>query len=153
MVIKFFKKMLGGSKKKGQGGVKEIFCSLVGDTYLKKFKTTAIDSEQKNLDGSDPQEAINKLKIGEKVRLIWDADSTEDTHVVYLLRSGEGDQLSMADCFGRLNVNVATQVIRGVSGGDTMTEARVNKIAGGTRKRPMLSCVLEITTYPAPEKK
>ncbi|MBW1890385.1 MAG: hypothetical protein JRI93_07660, partial [Deltaproteobacteria bacterium] len=34
-----------------------------------------------------------------------------------------------------------------------VTAARVVRIVGGTRKRPKLGCVLELSTYPSPEKK
>ena len=94
-----------------------------------------------------------KVKVGEKIRLIWDARDPEKKPVIYLVRKGRRRQLSMPDCFGRLGDKVAADVCRWMTKEDVVTAARVVKIVGGTRKRPKLGCVLELSTYPAPKKK
>jgi hypothetical protein len=133
--------------------LKEIFCKRRGEGYIKRFRTPAVGSEYSNLDGSDRQEALQKIKEGQRVRLIWDAASPRNKSVVYLLRGGKNQQLSMPDCFGRLNDKVAADVVRWLNQDNIVTSARVARIGGGTRKRPKLSCILELTTYPGPVQK
>jgi hypothetical protein len=53
----------------------------------------------------------------------------------------------MADCFGRLNDKVAADVIRWLTQERISTAVRVARIVGGTRKRPKLGCLLELSTY------
>jgi hypothetical protein len=109
--------------------------------------------EYSNIDGSDRQEALKKNKIGEKVRLIWDAGDSGNKDTVYLVRKGLGQELAMPDCFGRLNDKVAADVIHWLTKENVVTSAKVAKLSGGTRKRPRLGCVLELRTYPGPKKK
>jgi hypothetical protein len=131
--------------------LKEIFCKRKDDDYIKRFRTAATGCEYSNPDGSDRQDALQKVKVGEKIRLIWDASGGAD--IVYLVRRGRAQQLSMPDCFGRLNDKVAADVIRWLTHDNIVTSARVVKITGGTHKNPKQGCVLELTTYPGPEKK
>lgn len=133
--------------------LKEIFCKRKGDGFIDKVRTPATGCEHSNPDGSERQETLEKLKVGEKVRLIWDATGSVNKNTVYLLRKGRTQQLSMPDCFGRLNDKVATDVVRWLTHDNIVTSAKVVKITGGTRKNPRLGCVLELTTYPGPEKK
>ena len=141
------------SRRKMQQHVdlKEIFCKRKDDGYIKKIRTAATGCEYSNPDGSDRQEALQKVKVGDRVRLIWDASSGANT--VYLVRSGRAQQLSMPDCFGRLNDKVAADVTRWLTHDNIVTAARVVKITGGTHKVPKQGCVLELTTYPGPKKK
>jgi hypothetical protein len=138
---------------KERAELKEIFCKRKGEDFIKRFRTPVVGSEYSNLDGSDRQEAMQKVKEGQKVRLIWDAASPRNKSVVYLLRGGKKQKLSMPDCFGRLNDKVGAEVVRWLTQENIVTSARVAKIVGGTRKRPKLSCILELTTYPGPEQK
>jgi hypothetical protein len=109
--------------------------------------------EYSNIDGSDRQEALKKIKAGERVRLIWSAGDSGDKDTVYLVRKGLSQELSMPDCFGRLNDKVAADVVRWLTRENRVTGARVVKLTGGTRKRPKLGCILELRTYPGPEEK
>jgi hypothetical protein len=131
--------------------LKEIYCRKKGDDFIKKFKSSVVGSEYKNPDGSDRQEALRRLKVGEKVRLIWDAGNTGGKHVVYLVRKGKTQRLSISDCFGRLNDKTAADLIRWLTQENIVTSARVAGIVGGTRKRPKLGCILELTTYHGPQ--
>ncbi|MCG6911227.1 MAG: hypothetical protein LJE94_14035 [Deltaproteobacteria bacterium] len=133
--------------------LKEIYCSRRDDGFIERFNTAAVGTVYRNPDGSNRQETLQKMKPGEKVRLIWDARSQELKPVVYLMRKGRKKQLFMPDCFGRLGDKVATDVCRWLVKDNIVTAARVVKIVGGTRKRPKLGCVLELSTYPAPEKR
>jgi len=135
--------------------LKEIFCKRKDDGYIETFKTAAVGTELSNPDGSDRQAALEKLKVGQKLRLIWDAGESGSKNVVYLLltRSTYTQELAMPDCFGRLNDKVAADVIRWLNKDNIVTAASVVKIVGGTRKRPKLGCVLELRTYPGPEAK
>jgi len=143
------------SKKQRETRVelKEIFCKRKDDGFIKRFNTAAVGTEYKNPDGSNRQDALQKVKPGEKVRLIWDAGNSGNKQVVYLVRKGAKQELSMPDCFGRLNDKVAANVCRWLTKDNVITATRVVKVVGGTRKRPKLGCVLELSTYPAPEKK
>jgi hypothetical protein len=136
-----------------QVDLKEIFCKRKDDDYIKRFRTAAVGTEYRNVDGSDRQAALRKLKKGAKVRLIWDAGESGNKTTVYLVCSGRGKELSLPDCFGRLNDKVAADVIRLMTKEDVMTAAHVADITGGTPKHPNLGCVLELSTYPAPKKK
>jgi hypothetical protein len=134
-----------------QVAMKEIFCKRKDEKFLKRFNTAAVGTEYSNPDGSDRQQTLEKLKPGEKVRLIWQAEAPGNKDVVYLLRKGLGRELSMPDCFGRLNDKVAADVVRWLNQENVVTGGRVVKITGGTRKRPKMGCVIELTTYPGPD--
>lgn len=133
--------------------LKEIFCKRSDGNYLDSVRTAAVGVEYSNIDGSDRQEALKKVKQGDRVRLIWDAGDSGGKDFVYLVRKGTSNELSMPDCFGRLNDKVAADVIRRLTKENVVTAAKVAKITGGTKKRPKLGCVLELRAYPAPEKK
>ena len=136
-----------------QVNLKEIFCKRKDDDYLQRFRTAAVGTTYRNPDGSDRQAALKKIKKGAKVRLIWDAGDSGNKNTIYLVGKGRGRELSLPDCFGRLNDKVAADVIRWMTKEDIMTSARVADITGGTPKHPSLGCVLELSTYPAPKKK
>jgi hypothetical protein len=138
------------SAQKKQVALKEIFCKRKDEDYIKRFNTPAIGTEYSNPDGSDRQKCLQKLKTGEKVRLIWHAETAGNKDVVYLVRKGGGQELSMPNCFGRLGDKTAADVIRWLNQDNVVTSAKVAKIVGGTRKRPKLGCVIELTTYPGP---
>ena len=132
--------------------LKEIFCKRKDDDYIKRFRTPAAGCEHSNPDGSQRQDALRKIKPGEKIRLIWDSGDSGNKTTVYLLRKGMSRELSMPDCFGRLNDKSAADVTSWLSQDNIVTAAKVVKITGGTRKNPRLGCLLELTTYPGPEK-
>jgi hypothetical protein len=127
--------------------LKEIDCLRKDSDFVRQFRTAAVGTAYGNPDGSDRQAALKKLKADEKIRLIWDAGSPSNRQIVYLVCSGRTRKLSMADCFGRLNDKVAADVVQWLNRDNITTSARVVKIVGGTRKRPELGCVLELTTY------
>ncbi len=133
--------------------LKEIFCKRSDDGFIETFRTAAAGVEYSNIDGSDRQEALKKIKVGEKVRLIWDSGDSGNKDTVYLVRKGKGQELALPDCFGRLNDKVAADVIRWLTKENVVTSAKVVKITGGTRKRPRLGCVLVLRTYPGPKQK
>lgn len=133
--------------------LKEIFCKRSDDKYIDCFRTAAVGVEYSNIDGSDRQEALQKIKVGDKVRLIWEPGTAPGKDKVYLVRKGLSQELAMADCFGRLNDKVAGGVVRRLTRENVVTAAKVAKIQGGTRKRPKLGCVIELRTYPGPRKK
>jgi len=133
-------------------GLKEIVCRPKDKNRLKSFRSSAMGCEYTNPDGSDRQEAIMKLKVGQKVRLLWDAGETGQKKTIYLARS-KAQNFSMSDCFGRLNDKTAADVIRWLTQDNITTAAKVVQIVGGTRKRPKVGCVLELSTYRMPEKK
>ena len=132
--------------------LKEIFCKRKDDDYIKRFRTPAAGCEHSNPDGSQRQDALSKIKPGEKIRLIWDSGDSGNKTTVYLLRKGMSRELSMPDCFGRLNDKTAADVTSWLSQDNIVTAAKVVKITGGTRKNPRLGCLLELTTYPGPDK-
>lgn len=132
-------------------GLKEIICKPKAKDRVKSFRTAVIGCEYTNPDGSDRQDALKKLKKGQKVRLLWDAGETGQKKTIYLT-SGRTRRFSMSDCFGRLNDKTAADVIRWLTQDHITTSAKVADIVGGTRKRPKLGCVLELATYRAPEK-
>jgi len=133
--------------------LKEIFCKPGGRDFIEKFNTAASGCQYSNPDGSSRQEALRKLKIGERVRLVWHAGSAGGKNIVYLVRRGKGQELSMPDCFGCLNDKIAARVVRWLTRDNIVTAARVVRITGGTRKQPRMGCVLELTTYPGPVEK
>ena len=133
--------------------LKEIFCQPKGRKPVEQFRTAAVGCQYSNLDGSSRQDALQKLKTGEKVRLIWNSGSSGGKDRIYLLRGGRGQELSMPNCFGRLDDKIAAKVIRWLTRDNIVTAARVVKITGGVRRQPRLGCVLELTTYPGPKEK
>ena len=145
---------LPGKRQRGEKiALKEIFCKRKDDDYIKCFKTPVVGAEYKNRDGSDRQATLKKVKVGDKVRLIWDAGEEGKKKKIVVLRGGKASRLQMADCFGRLSDKVAADVIHWLTKDNIVTSARVGKITGGTRKHPKLGCTLELRTYPAPDEK
>ena len=132
--------------------LKEIYCKRKDDDFIRQFRTAAVGTDYSNPDGSDRQAAMEKLKAGQKVRLVWDAGNKPVVYLV-LQRGVMARELSMPDCFGRLDDKVAADVIRWLNQENIVTSATVIKITGGTRKRPRLGCVLELRTYPGPKPK
>lgn len=133
-------------------GLKEIVCKPKAKQRVQTFNTAAVGCEYKNPDGSERQDALEKLKKGQKVRLLWDAGDSGQKKTIYLSR-GTTQRFSMADCFGRLNDKAAADVIRWLTQDNIATTAKVSRIVGGTRKRPKLGCVLELSTYQMPSTK
>jgi hypothetical protein len=150
-LLQVLERILIRSKHKKQMDLKEIYFKPKGLQALNTYRTTAVGTEYTNLDSSERQEALQKLKEGESVRLIWHPGGSEKKDTVYLVRGGHNQRLSMVDCFGRLNDKMAGNVIRWLTQDNILTTAKIIKIMGGSRKRPKLGCVLELTTYQGPD--
>ena len=133
--------------------LKEVMCRPKKKNLVETFRTPAVGCEYKNMDGSDRQAALGKLKDGERVRLLWDAGSDGSKKTLYLVRGRNTQAFSMANCFGRLNDKVAADVISRLTQEGIVTAAHVAKIVGGTRKRPKLGCIVELTSYRTAESK
>jgi hypothetical protein len=133
--------------------LKEIVCKPRKKDWVQTFNASAVGCELSNPDGSKRQEALNKLKVGESVRLLWDSGETGSKKTIYLVRGPKTQQLSISNCFGRLSDKVAGDVIRWLTRDGIATTAKVIKIVGGTAKRPKLGCVVELSTYKVAEKK
>jgi hypothetical protein len=127
--------------------LKEIVCKPRKKDWIQTFNTSAVGCEHSNPDGSKRQDALARLKAGEKVRLLWDGGDTGNKKTIYLVRGPRTQQLSISNCFGRLNDKVAGDVIRWLTRESITTTAKVIKIVGGTAKRPKLGCVIELSTY------
>ena len=136
--------------KKETIGLKEIICKPKKKNRVQTFRTAAVGCEYSNPDGSDRQDAVHKLKVGQKVRLLWDAGESGHKKTIYL-SCGRARTFSMSDCFGRLNDKTAADVIRWLTQDKMTTSATVADVVGGTRKRPKKGCVLELSTYKVPE--
>ena len=133
--------------------LKEIVCKPRKKNWIQTFNASVVGCELSNPDGSKRQEALAKLKVGEKVRLLWDSGETGSKKTIYLVRGPKTQRLSISDCFGRLGDKVAGDVIRWLTRDGIATTAKVIKIIGGTPKRPKLGCVIELSTYQVGEKK
>jgi hypothetical protein len=134
-----------------QVDLKEIYFKTKGLQALDTFRTTAVGTEYTNPDSSDRQQPLQKLKEGESVRLIWQPGGPEKKDTVYLVRGGHHQKLSMVNCFGRLNNKMAGNVVKWLTQENILTTAKIAKIVGGTRKKPKLGCVVELTTYQGPD--
>jgi hypothetical protein len=134
-------------------GLKEIICKPQKKAFIESFKCAAVGCEYSNVDGSDRQEALLKLKAGQRVRLMWDSGDSGNKKTIYLVRASRGREFSMADCFGRLSDDVAADVIRRLTRDNIVAAAKVEKIVGGTSKRPKLGCVLELSLHQGPKSK
>lgn len=132
--------------KKETIGLKEILCKPKEKNRLKTFRTAAIGCEYSNPDGSNRQKTMDQLKVGQKIRLLWDSGESGHKKIIYLT-SGRSRNFSMSDCFGRLNDKTAEDVIRWLTQDNITTFAKVADIVGGTRKRPKKGCVIELSTY------
>ncbi len=124
---------------------KEIYCKRKGEGYLKRFRTAAVGTAYRNVDGSERQQILEGLKVGDRLRLVWDV---RKENRILLLKWGAGRDIDMSLCMGRLDDKVAAEVLRGVTQETRVPTARVAKISGGTRKRPKLGCVIEMSIYP-----
>ena len=133
--------------------LKEIVCKRKKKNLIDKFKTTAVGTEYSNIDGSSRQEALEKVKPGDKVRLILSEGGSGARDIVYLVKGGLGRELNMSNCFGKLDDETAADVVRWLTRENITTAARVVKVTGGTHKKPKLGCVLELETYRGPEAK
>ncbi len=138
--------------KKQVVNLKEIVCKSRKKNWIQTFNTSAVGCEHSNPDGSKRQQALEKVKAGEKVRLLWDAGESGNKKTIYLVRGPATQQLKISNCIGRLNDKVAADVIRWLTQESIATKAKVVKILGGTRKRPKLGCVIELSTYKVAEK-
>ena len=87
--------------------LKEIVCKPRKKDWIQTFNTSAVGCEHSNPDGSKRQDALARLKAGEKVRLLWDGGDTGNKKTIYLVRGPRTQQLSISNCFGRLNDKVA----------------------------------------------
>jgi hypothetical protein len=143
----------GKSPVKQIVNLKEIVCKPRKKDWVQTFNASAVGCELSNPDGSKRQDALSRLKAGESVRLLWDAGETGSKKTIYLVRGPKTQQLSISNCFGRLNDKVAGDVIRWLTRDSIATTAKVIKIVGGTAKRPKLGCVVELSTYKVAEKK
>ncbi len=132
--------------------LREVICKPKKKNLVQTFRTPAAGCEYTNMDGSERQLALEKLKVGERVRIMWDAGKDGNKKTLYLVRRRHTQGFSMADCFGRLNDKVAADVIRWLTQDKIATAAHVAKIVGGTRKRPKLGCILELSTYRTAER-
>ena len=131
--------------------LKEIVCKRKKKNLVDTFRTAAVGATFSNVDGSSRQDALQKVKEGDKVRLIWSESETGGKHVVYLVKGGFGRELNMSNCFGRLDDKTAANVVRWLTKDHISTAARVHKVTGGTPKKPKLGCVVELETYRMPE--
>ncbi len=147
MVMQSINRMIKPPASPQQLDLKELFCNPKKGAFIETFRTAAVGVAYANLDGSDRQAVLQKMKAGQKVGLIWDAGNSKTRKIIYLVRSGRINRSSMSDCFGLLNEKVAAAVVRQVTRDNIMTAARVFQITGGTRKQPKLGCVLELSTY------
>ena len=143
----------GKSPKKQIVNLKEIVCKPRKKDWVQTFNTSAVGCELSNPDGSKRQEALSRLKAGEKVRLLWDGGESGNKKTIYLVRGPRTQQLSISNCFGRLSDKVAADVIRWLTRDSIATTAKVIKIVGGSAKRPKLGCVVELSTYQVGGKK
>ncbi|MFO8085302.1 MAG: hypothetical protein R6U27_13400 [Desulfobacterales bacterium] len=133
--------------------LKEILCKPRKKDFIEKFRTTAVGTEYGNPDGSRRQDALKKVKEGNKVRLVWSKGESGSRDIVYLVKGGIGRELDMSNCFGRLDDKTAADVIHRLTKENIVTAARVIKITGGTQKHSKLGCVLELATYHGPVEK
>ncbi len=133
--------------------LKEVMCKPKKRDFIVSFRTPAVGCEYKNIDGSERQEALEQLKEGERVRLLWDAGKDGTKKTIYLVRGRHTQAFSMTNCFGRLNDKAASDVIRRLTQEQIATTAHIAKIVGGTRKKPKLGCLLELSTYRTSESK
>lgn len=127
--------------------LKEVMCKPKKKDRIETFQTPAVGCEYKNIDGSDRQSALAKLKEGERVRLLWDAGKDGSKTKLYLVRGRRSQAFSLSNCFGRLSDKISSDVIRKLTQEQIATAARVCRIVGGTGKRPKLGCIIELTTY------
>ena len=81
--------------------LKEIVCKTRKKDWVQTFNTSAVGCEYSNPDGSERQEALAKVKAGEKVRLLWDAGEKGNKKIIYLVRGARSQQLNISNCFGR----------------------------------------------------
>ncbi|MEJ2638789.1 MAG: hypothetical protein P8010_04365 [Desulfosarcinaceae bacterium] len=137
--------LVPGRRSDRQVDLKEIYCKRRDADYLKRYRTAAVGTTYRNVDGSERQQALETLKEGQRLRLVWDV---RKENKILLLKGGGGAHLDLSNCIGRLNDKVAAEVLRGVSQETRVPTARVAKITGGTRKRPKLGCVVELSIYP-----
>jgi hypothetical protein len=157
-ILGMLEKIFLKSKEKSEEvrvDLKEIVCKPKKKLFIEKFRTTAVGTEYGNPDGSRRQDALKKVKEGNKVRLVWRKGESGSKDIIYLVNGGAGigREMIMSNCFGRLDDKTAASVIHCLTKENIMTSARVLKITGGTQKRPKLGCILELETYHGPEEK
>lgn len=152
-LIDILESILAPRKEQKRVDLKEIYCKRRDDDFIRQFNTTVVGGELRNVDGSDRQEAMQKLKAGQRVRMILESGEGGKKDKIHLLPGGRTQELDISQCFGRLSDKVTADVVRWLTRDNIVTTARVVRITGGTRKRPKLGCVLQLTTYPGPKKK
>ena len=133
--------------------LKEVMCKPKKRDLIETVRTPAVGCEYRNIDGSERQAALERLKEGERIRLLWDTGKDGTKKTIYLVRGRNTQAFSMTNCFGRLNDKAAEDVIRRLTQEQIATAAHVAKIVGGTRKKPKLGCFIELSTYRTSESK
>jgi hypothetical protein len=114
--------------------------------YIKKFKTKVVGVTHENVDGSSRQDAIGRLRVGQKVRLVWEKDNPHDPNAI-LLFPGTTGNVKMKDCVGYLKADLAADMVNWVTNTDWCVYAEVAEILGGYEGADTLGCLLEITVY------
>ena len=153
LIDKLEQLLIPSKRTKGERiNLKEVMCRPKKKDLIDTLQTPAVGCEYRNVDGSERQAALEKLKAGERVRLLWDAGKDDNKKTLYLVRGKNTQSFSMANCFGRLNDKIASDVIRKLTQEQITTAARVARIVGGTRKRPKLGCIIELSSYRTTEK-
>ena len=126
------------------------YAEFLGDRretgYIKKFKSKVVGVTHENVDGSSRQEAIRRLRVGQKVRLAWEKENPHDPNAI-LLFPGTTGNVKMNNCIGYLNANLAADVVNWVTNKDWCIYAEVAEILGGYEGADTLGCVLEIIVY------
>jgi len=124
-------------------------CEFFGDpqatNYIKKFKTMAVGVSKNNADGSSRQEAIKRLRKGQKVRLVWDKNNSYDPNAVMLFPNETDMFLDMQ--FGFLKTDLAADVVKWVTQEDKSVYAEVAQKKRKTEDFPFSGVLLEITVY------
>ena len=107
---------------------------------IRSFKTKVVGVTFDNLDGSSRQQAIRKLKPGDRLQLAWYPDSPHDPNAIMVFGKGSMSELDMSTCIGHIKADLAADMVEWFK--DENIEgiyAVVDEIVGGTNDKPLMA--------------
>lgn len=113
----------------------EIITKVVGVTF-------------DNIDGSSRQQAIKRLKVGDRVQLVMNPNDPYDKNAIMVFGKGSIEHVEIPDCIGHLKADLAADVHDWAK--DDSLEgiyAEVHRLTGGTRDKPTRGCVIKMMIY------
>lgn len=112
---------------------------------FRNISTKVVGVTYKNLDGSSRQNAIKKLKPGQRLQLAWNQNDPYDSNAILVFGEGNLEHADMSTCIGHLKADLAADVVSWIRSNEYEgIYAEVYKIIGGDKDRPRVGCLIDL---------